>query len=45
MEVQIDSHPNGEPPFLIETDQRRQVTATTVREAVDVIQSWLLADQ
>jgi len=44
VEVQIDSHPNGEPSFL-ETDQHSQVTATTVREAVDIIERWLLAAQ
>ena len=44
-EVQVDSHPNGEPPFLIETDQHRQVTVLTVREAIDVIEHWLLASQ
>jgi hypothetical protein len=42
-EVQIDSHPNGQPPFLIEIDQQRPVTALTVGEAVDVIERWLLA--
>ena len=44
-EVQIDSHPNGQPPFFIETDQHRQVTALTVREAIEVIERWLLAAQ
>jgi hypothetical protein len=44
-EVQIDSRPNGQPPFLIETDQHRQVTAVTVEEAIDVVERWLLAAQ
>lgn len=44
-EVQIDSHPDGEPPFLIEDDQHGQVTTLTIQEAVEVIERWLLAAQ
>src|SRR6266496_1178445 len=41
--VQIGSHRNGRPPFLIESDQHdRRVTAVTVQEAIDVIEDWLL---
>lgn len=41
-EVQLDSHPGGRPPFLIEGDlpgQRQE--ATEVSEAVDLILRWL----
>lgn len=44
-ELQINSHhPDGQPPFTIETDQHGgSITVTTVEEAIEVIDHWLLA--
>lgn len=45
VEVQIDSHPDGKPPFYLETDHHGQITATTAREAAAIIEGWLLTGQ
>jgi hypothetical protein len=39
-EVQLDSAPNGEPPFLIESDFARERTNETAR-AVEILTEWL----
>lgn len=45
VEVQIASRPNGEPPFLIEGDNRTErVETSDVAEAVEQILSWLGID-
>ena len=41
-EVQLESHPDGRPPFLIEEDLPNQRHETSeLAEAVDVIVAWL----
>lgn len=42
LKVQIESHPDGQPPFQIEGDGHGQrVEVATVDEAIRVIQAWL----
>jgi hypothetical protein len=40
--VQIDAHPGGQPPFLIEGNgQGQQLRTANVDEAVETIHAWL----
>jgi hypothetical protein len=40
--VQIETHPDGRPPYLIEGNgDRQRLETSSVQEAVDVILSWL----
>ena len=40
--VQIESRPEGQPPFLIESDGHdRRLWAAKADEAIEVIQEWL----
>jgi hypothetical protein len=42
IEVQIETHPGGQPPFLIEsTGHDQRVTTADVEEAVAIILAWL----
>jgi hypothetical protein len=42
IEVQIETHPGGRPPFLIEsTGHDERVTTSDVGEAIKVILEWL----
>ena len=41
-EIQIDSHPGGQPPFSIESDQHNQrIETTSVEHAARTINQWL----
>ncbi len=41
--VQVDTHPEGQPPFFIEGDNvpREVLTTSDVTEAADAIVRWL----
>jgi hypothetical protein len=40
--VQIESRPEGQPPFIIEIDGHdRRLWASTADEAIEVIEEWL----
>ncbi|MEU7832984.1 MULTISPECIES: hypothetical protein [unclassified Nonomuraea] len=40
IELQLDSMPNGDPPFLLESDSGRAGTSS-VEEAITLLISWL----
>ena len=40
-EVQIDTHPHGQPPFSLESDAHGPVRTADVAEAVAIVSTWL----
>ena len=40
-EVQIDTHPHGQPPFNLESDLHGPVRTADVAEAVAIVSAWL----
>lgn len=40
-EVQVDTHPDGQPPFYLEGDDNRRLEATEVEFAAETVSGWL----
>ncbi len=40
-EVQVDTHPDGQPPFYLEGDVRGPVESADVAEAAGIVRAWL----